>query len=238
MIESTGSTNADLAAQALAGAPDGTVLVARHQTAGRGRFDRRWEAPPGAALATSVLVRTDRPMIDWTWLPLVTGVAVLRGIRAVAPGAELELKWPNDVLVTGERAPGKLCGILCERHETPTGPVAIIGFGLNTTLTREQLPVPTATSLTLAGIDADPMEVLAAILEELDGLLTSWEQRGHVREAYTQACGSIGTALTVHVSETDRVRGVGESIDETGRLVVRTEGGLRTFSAGDVVHLR
>lgn len=238
VVESTGSTNADLASRAVAGEPDGTVLVALHQSAGRGRFDRRWEAPPGAALATSVLVRTDRPMVDWMWLPLVTGVAVLRGVRAVAPEAPLELKWPNDVLVSGGSAPGKLCGILCERHETPTGPAAVIGFGLNTTLTAEQLPVPTATSLALAGIEVAPGEVLAAILTELDALVGVWQERGHLREAYTQACGSLGAELRVMVSETEQVLGVGESIDSSGRLVVRTAEGSRAFSAGDVVHLR
>ncbi|WP_022910817.1 biotin--[acetyl-CoA-carboxylase] ligase [Aestuariimicrobium kwangyangense] len=241
VLDSTGSTNADAAVLAAAGEPDGAVVVALHQTAGRGRFDRRWEAPPGAAVATSAVVRTDRPMVDWTWLPLVTGVAVLRGIRAVAPGCELELKWPNDVLVAGGDAPGKVCGILCERHEglsTAPGAAAVIGFGINTSLTREQLPVPTATSLALAGFDVEPLTVVASVLRELDDLLAVWQERGHLREAYTAACGSIGQNLRVQVSDTEQVSGVGDSIDPAGRLVVRTADGLRAFSAGDVVHLR
>jgi BirA family transcriptional regulator, biotin operon repressor / biotin---[acetyl-CoA-carboxylase] ligase len=238
VVGSTGSTNADAAAWAAAGEPDGAVLVALHQTAGRGRFDRRWEAPPGAAVATSALVRTDRPMIDWTWLPLVTGVAVLRGIRAVAPGCDLGLKWPNDVLVVGGEAPGKVCGILCERHEGSGGAAAVIGFGINTSLTRGQLPVPTATSLALAGFDLEPLDVVASVLRELDDLLAVWQDRGHVREAYTAACGSIGADLRVQVSPTEQVSGVGDSIDPAGRLVVRTVDGLRAFSAGDVVHRR
>ncbi|MGJ6981385.1 biotin--[acetyl-CoA-carboxylase] ligase [Aestuariimicrobium soli] len=249
VVDTTGSTNADLAARAAAGEPDGTVIVALHQSAGRGRFDRRWEAPPGAALATSVLVRTNRPMGDWTWLPLLTGVAVLRGIRAAATRAgvssevldRLELKWPNDVLVRGDvqvTGAGKLCGILCERHVTPDGAAAVIGFGINTTLTADQLPVPTATSLALAGIDVDPAELLTGVLTELADLLAVWDERGHLRQDYSEVCGSLGAEVRVMVSETEQVVGVGESIDPSGRLVVRTATGPRAFSAGDVVHLR
>ncbi len=109
VVASTGSTNADLARQSREGAPAGRVLVSGHQSAGRGRLARRWEAPPDTSVACSVLVAPRRPMPEWGWLPLLVGMAVADGVRA-ATGLDARLKWPNDVLVN-ER---KLCGILCE----------------------------------------------------------------------------------------------------------------------------
>lgn len=239
-VAETGSTNRDVAEAVAAGAEDGLVRIAEHQTGGRGRFDRVWETPRGGSVAMSAMVRTERPLVDWTWLPLLTGVAVIRAIRSLCDAeqaSQLVLKWPNDVLVTGE-APGKVCGILCERHDGPAGAAAVIGIGLNVALDAAELPVDTASSLRLAGIEVDRTELVAAVLRELDLLLGVWEQRGHVREACTAVCASIGARLQVHLSETETVSGVGDSIDEQGRLVVRTPEGLRAFSAGDVVHLR
>src|SRR6478735_7289277 len=149
-VASTGSTNADLAAEARAGAPSGTVLIADHQSTGRGRFTRRWEASPGASVAVSVLLRAgDVPVARWPWLPLVTGVAVADGLRAAA-GIEAAVKWPNDVLIDDR----KVCGILAERVDD----AAVIGMGINTTLTEDELPVATATSLALAGSQASTTE--------------------------------------------------------------------------------
>ena len=125
-IASTGSTNADLAAAATAGAASGAVLVADHQSAGRGRFDRRWEAPPGSSVAVSVLLRpAEVPLQRWLWLPLITGVAVAEGLRSAA-GVDATVKWPNDVLIEGR----KVCGILSERVDD----AAVIGMGINTCL--------------------------------------------------------------------------------------------------------
>ena len=96
------STNAELARRARAGAEAGSVLVADHQTAGRGRLDRTWVSPPGSALTFSVLLAPDRvPVARWPWLPLLVGIAVAEGVRRVAE-VDCSLKWPNDVLV-GDR---------------------------------------------------------------------------------------------------------------------------------------
>ncbi len=175
VVPSTGSTNADLAARARAGGASGQVLIALHQASGRGRFDRVWEAPPGRSLAISVLIRPDLPAVKWPWLPLVTGVAVAEALLQAA-GVAAEVKWPNDVVIEGR----KVCGILAERVAAPAGagpgdagwgaeapsghgparddevarPAAVIGMGINTLLTADQLPVPTATSLLLAGSSA------------------------------------------------------------------------------------
>ncbi|WP_328701857.1 biotin--[acetyl-CoA-carboxylase] ligase [Aestuariimicrobium ganziense] len=250
-VPETGSTNRDLA-RWVAGADEAVarVLVADHQTAGRGRFDRAWTAPPGSSLAISVAVWPGREFLDWTWLPLVTGVAVLRGLGSVVGASVAErlvLKWPNDVLVAGDGGvgAGKLCGILAERVDGGVlgRPAAVIGFGINISMQADELPVPTATSLLLAAgsdeaVVPSKSEVVAAVVGELAGLLEVWERRGHLREAYTEACGSLGVPLRVHVSASEVVEGVGESVDEQGRLVVRTAQGLQSFAAGDVVHLR
>ncbi len=232
-VASTGSTNADLAAGARSGvAGAGDVLIASHQSAGRGRLARRWEAPPGASWATSVLVAPRRPMADWGWLPLLVGVAVARGVTR-ATGLTPRLKWPNDVLI-GE---GKLCGILCEAVADTSPPLAVLGFGLNTALTAEQLPVPTATSLLLAGASPEPAPVLMAILRELSGVLDDWEADVDPRPGYRELCGTLGREVTVHLPAGD-VAGRAVDVDADGGLVVDTAAGRRTFIAGDVEHLR
>src|SRR5947199_1889138 len=115
VVESTGSTNADLLARALRGEPEGTVLVTEHQQAGRGRMGRTWTTPPRAALTFSLLVRPAQvPPARRGWLPLLTGVAVVEAITGVT-GVQTRLKWPNDVLAsTSDGSSGKLAGILAE----------------------------------------------------------------------------------------------------------------------------
>lgn len=232
VVAATGSTNADLAAAARSGAAAGEVLISAHQSAGRGRLARRWEAPPGASWATSVLIAPRRPMADWGWLPLLVGVAVARGV-AEATGLEPRLKWPNDVLV-GE---GKLCGILCEGVADASPPAAVLGFGLNTALTAQDRPVPTATSLLLEGADPGPAPVLAAVLRHLAAVLAGWEAGEDPRPGYRALCGTLGRAVTVHLPG-GPVDGTAVDVDPEGALVVDTPAGRRTFVAGDVEHLR
>jgi BirA family biotin operon repressor/biotin-[acetyl-CoA-carboxylase] ligase len=163
----TGSTNADLLEEARTGAAEGLVLVAEAQTAGRGRLGRSWSSPPQAALAFSVLLRPAAvPPSSRAWLPLVTGVAVAAALRAEA-GVSATLKWPNDVLV----ADRKIAGILAEAH----GDAIVAGVGLNVTLTRAELPVPSATSLLLENAAClDRERLLAAVLTELAGRYAAW----------------------------------------------------------------
>ncbi len=144
VVAETGSTNADLAELARRGEPAGLVLVTDHQVAGRGRLGRTWTAPAGTSVALSVLLRPQRDPAAWTWLPLLAGLAVAEGLRAIADVPAV-LKWPNDVLVDD----AKICGILAERVDSPIGPACVLGLGVNVHLTAEQLPVPTATSLAL-----------------------------------------------------------------------------------------
>lgn len=240
VVRTTPSTSADVAAEARAGAGEGLVVATDHQSAGRGRLDRRWEAPPGASLAVSVLldpgaVRADR----WPWLPLLAGVA-LRGALRDDCGLDARLKWPNDVLVGGR----KLAGILVERVDTPGGPVAVVGIGLNVSMTAEQLPVPQATSLLLEGATRlEPERVLVAVLESFGAAYTRWiESAGDpeqwLRGAYVAACSSIGVVVRVELPGGAVVTGGSTGVDGLGRLVVATAHGEVAVGAGDVVHLR
>jgi BirA family biotin operon repressor/biotin-[acetyl-CoA-carboxylase] ligase len=172
VIEETGSTNAVLLGEARAGAAEGLVLVAESQTAGRGRLGRSWSSPPRAALTCSVLLRpAGVPPPARAWLPLLTGIAVAAALRAEA-GVAAGLKWPNDVLV-GDR---KIAGILAEAH----GDAVVAGVGLNVTLTRAELPVPTATSLLLENAAClDRGRLLAAVLTELASRYTAWAAGPH-----------------------------------------------------------
>jgi BirA family biotin operon repressor/biotin-[acetyl-CoA-carboxylase] ligase len=138
VVEETGSTNADLLAQARSGAGEGLVLVAEAQTSGRGRMGRRWISPPRRSLTFSVLLRPAVPAGRLGWLPLLAGVAVASALQQTA-GVDARLKWPNDVLVDG----AKIAGILAERWTN----AVVIGTGINVLQHRGELPVPTATSL-------------------------------------------------------------------------------------------
>lgn len=244
VVARTGSTNADLAGRARLGEPPGAVLITDFQSAGRGRQGRTWIAPAGTGVAMSVLVQPKE--IDpgrWTWLPLLCGLAVSDGLRQ---GLDLPavLKWPNDVLVNE----CKLCGILAERVETPTGPACVLGMGLNVTLTSDQLPVPTATSLAIAMAELGAGELVLSrttlvthILVSLERILRHWTSVDNdqvVAIAYAERCVTLGRRVRVLLGRGVEVEGMAEAVDGDGRLVVRTGSGRQVFGAGDVVHLR
>ena len=239
VVSQTGSTNADLAARARAGAESGTVLITDFQSAGRGRLGRTWTAPPGTSIAMSVLVHPhDVATARWTWLPLLAGVAVVEALRRAAE-AHAVLKWPNDVLVEGR----KICGILAERVDTPSGPACVVGMGLNVHLTEEELPVPTATSLAVLNpsrvMGRNPL--VTTILRAFAAIYSQWETTDDddlFAVSYVKRCDTIGRRVRVSLAGDRVVEGEAEAIDRAGRLVVRTGSGRETFGAGDVVHLR
>ena len=240
VLPSCPSTNAELARRARAGTEAGAVLVADHQSAGRGRLDRVWVTPPGSALTFSVLLAPERiPAARWTWLPLLVGIAVAEGVRRVAE-VDCTLKWPNDVLV-GDR---KLAGILVERIERPSGAVAVVGVGLNVSLTEDELPVHTATSLALEGAaTTDRTVVLREVLRALEALFLQWQadlgdpKLGLV-DSYVRRCSTLGRQVRVDLPSGEQVVGEATGIDTDGRLEVRTAEGRLLLGAGDVVHVR
>lgn len=237
IVAETASTNASVAERAKAGGVEGLVVVAEHQTAGRGRLDRRWEAPTRSGLAFSLLVRPEVPSVTWSWLPLLTGYAVTQAL--VAAGYEAGVKWPNDVLIGGR----KVAGILVERVETPTGPAAVLGVGLNTDLKEEELPVPTATALNLAaGPDPDRTDLLVGILTAIQETYDAWHSdplaAARLTEAYTEGCITLGQVVRVELPDGSTLAGEAVDIDPDGRLVVVTGATEHRVAAGDVVHVR
>jgi BirA family biotin operon repressor/biotin-[acetyl-CoA-carboxylase] ligase len=225
VVESTGSTNADLLARALAGEPEGAVLVAEEQHAGRGRMGRTWTSPPRAALTFSVLLKPAVPLARRGWLPLLAGVAVATAVTQVT-GVRTGLKWPNDLLT----ADAKLAGILAEA----AGDAVVVGIGLNVSTEPAELShllastrpgaLP-ATSLRAAGATAlDRASLLLAILGELEHWYRAWQRAGGdpdrsgLRAEYTRLSATIGRTVRAELPG-------GQAVSVA-------------VAAGDVVHLR
>jgi BirA family biotin operon repressor/biotin-[acetyl-CoA-carboxylase] ligase len=238
VLETVTSTNAVAAERARADAPEGLVVVAEHQTAGRGRLDRRWESPPRSSAIFSLVLRPDVPLARWPWLPLLTGYTVAKTLRA--EGYDAGVKWPNDVLI-GDR---KIAGILVERIETPDGPAAVVGVGLNVSLTVDELPVPTGTSLAIAsGAEPDRTGLLVTMLRSLQEAYDAWQAGGevasaHLRASYAAACVTIGREVRVELPGGGLLTGRATGVDPGGRLVVSGPDGEAVVGAGDVVHVR
>lgn len=193
--------------------------------------------PPMSGIAVSALIRPQVPLARWSWLPLVAGLAVADtvGEAGVAGGG---IKWPNDVLVDGR----KISGILLERVEPPAGSdlpaAAVIGMGVNVSLTADERPVETATSLLLEGAqELDRSVLVTRLLTHLDRWLAAWEDDERfdaLRDAFVSRCVTVGQYVRVTLPDGNRVEGTAETVDEFGRLVV--DG--RAFSAGDITHVR
>lgn len=243
VVEATGSTNADLVARAAAGESiDGAVLIAGHQRTGRGRHARSWQTPPGQ-LAVSAAVAVDAEHTSAAgWLSLLTGLAVRAAIREVT-GADVDLKWPNDVLAP-EGGPGagrKLCGILCEFAPAPAGGgVVVIGTGLNLDLTSAEPAIETATCLrSLTGAPVDPTALTAAYLRSLSVLLDRWpDGLTELADEYRSASATLGRQVRLVLPGDREVTGRAVDVDGEGRIVVDGPDGRVTASAGDVTHLR
>lgn len=238
VLPQTGSTNADLRAHADDEEhwPHLSALITRHQTAGRGRLDRTWVAPDGASLAISVLLRVlPGASSARGWVPLAAGAAMVDAVAAQLPGHDVAVKWPNDVLVDGR----KICGILAEA----VGEAIIVGSGINTAMTAAQLPVPTATSFAVLGVEVDEdrlvAEYLRALGEHVSALAASDDAVAiGLHAAVTERCATLGLAVRVSLPDDRVLEGVATALDAEGRLLVSEGGALRAVSAGDVVHVR
>jgi len=233
-FEELGSTNDYLCEEARRGAPEGVVAVADHQSAGRGRLDRRWESPPGASLLASVLFR---PTFDRSDLHLCTGVVALAAIDACeqVAGVRASLKWPNDLLV-GE---AKLGGVLAETEFFGDECAVVVGIGINVAW-----PGPTGVGGTCldreSGEAVDRDALLTALLAALAprrALLDTPSGRRAVAAEMRALCSTVGHRVHVELSG-GVFEGEAVEIDDAGHLVVQTEDGPRTVTAGDVVHVR
>ncbi|RAV00441.1 biotin--[acetyl-CoA-carboxylase] ligase [Mycolicibacter senuensis] len=241
VVAETGSTNADLLARSAAGEDiDGAVLLAEHQTAGRGRHGRDWVAPAGSQLALSVGVAADMvPTSGWGWLTLATGVAVADALTEVA-GLQVGLKWPNDVIVGADHQ-GKLAGILAEVAAPKQ--LVVVGLGLNVTMTAQQVPDPRAVSLAMLGASVIDRNLWAdKILRNLADRIAAWRAAGGADEALTAdyrgySC-TLGARVRADMPGGQQIEGLARAVDDTGRLVIDTGSETVTVSAGDVTRLR
>ncbi len=245
-IAETGSTNADLMAAARE-TPADRVLIADHQRAGRGRLDRRWDAPPGASLLMSVAVTQPFPAAG-AWLVLTAlGVAAHDAVASTA-GVPVGLKWPNDLVAVGTGANGtdlKLGGMLAERVD-PSGRSAsvVAGLGVNVNWPEGFPPelASTATSVNLLGGHADRVDLVVDILLRFDALLEPTPFSATACEllldAYRRRCVTIGREVRAELS-TGNIEGTAIEVASDGALIVRDgQGGRHAVTAGDVVHLR
>lgn len=243
ILDETRSTNEVAVRRAHEGAPDGLVVLADHQTGGRGRLDRTWQTPARTALTFSLLLRPDAPTRAWPWLPLLVGYAVDKTLKA--HGYDAGVKWPNDVLI-GDR---KVAGILVERVETELGPAAVLGLGINTSMTEAELPVPTATSLSLeptrehGHVTPDRSTLLVDLLATIREGYDTWQVGGDLNNmrlaaSYSSACVTIGQQVRVELPDGSTLIGDAVAIDPSGQLVVQTDEARQHVGAGDVVHVR
>ena len=233
------STNLEAVRQAKAGAKEGLCIVAREQTAGRGRLDRTWQSPKDAGLYLSIVLRPAIEMNSWPLLSLTSALAVSDAlVRACS--LKPDIKWPNDVCMNDR----KLCGILAETIETPAGPAAIVGIGINLkrTVLSDDLR-QTATSIEEAtGSEPDTERVLSELLkafaERYDVLQSSDGFEHTVREWC--ASSSYAYERRVRVSlENEMFTGITRGLDRDGALRVESDGGqIRIVRAGDVTALR
>ena len=210
-------------------APEGTVVVAEEQTAGRGRRGRTWESSARAGLWWSLLLRPPVPADRLGWLPLVIGVGVARGVRS-AVGVEVALKWPNDVLVDGR----KLAGILAERLADGS---VVVGVGINVDQDEAELPDGGA-SLRTVGIPTDRTAVLIDVLAAVAGVYREWLTGADLIREYADLSATLGH--DVHADLGDRVViGHAVRLGPSGELVVVDAGGVEhELSAGDVTLAR
>ncbi len=252
------STNRYLAEEARAGAPNGLVAVARHQTAGRGRLGRTWEAPPGQNLLVSVLLRPDPTDCPGTaglagpeqvlhsltlahCLTLAVALSAADACRDAA-GVEPGLKWPNDLVVDDL----KLAGVLAEAVDVGgDAPAVVVGLGLNVGWPgRDSDAVADALGATslarLAESPVGPDLLLEGVLEHLARRIADlFSPDGQRRQAeeYARRCATLGRQVRVE-EHSGSFTGSAVGISEDGHLLVETSSGRRAVAAGDVVHLR
>ncbi|MEP6920768.1 MAG: biotin--[acetyl-CoA-carboxylase] ligase [bacterium] len=185
-FDSLPSTNLEVAKLAVEGAPEGLCVVASEQTAGRGRMDRQWISPKGAGIYFSILLRPRLPQTQWPLITLMASLAVHEALLK-ACSLQTDIKWPNDI-ISNER---KLCGILAETVDTPSGRAVVVGIGINLTN--------------------------AAFPRELDEIATSVESATGNAPALELILQMLITALEVRYEKLHAARGPVEVVEEWGR---------------------
>jgi BirA family biotin operon repressor/biotin-[acetyl-CoA-carboxylase] ligase len=239
VLDEVDSTNRVVLDDARAGAPEGLVVVADQQSAGRGRLGRTWVAPPGGSLLVSVLLRPSLPVERVHVVTMAAGVALADAVRDVA-GIDASLKWPNDVLVRDR----KLAGMLTEADLSPgtegaKGDVRGVVLGVGVNVNWGHVPAELAGLATACDIEAgrpvDRADVLGAFLVGLDAQLRALDR---VALEYRRRLATLGRRVRVELSD-GPLLGRAVEVDVSGRLLVEVDSGcIVEVAAGDVVHLR
>jgi len=225
LLAETGSTNSDAAETAHLGEPEGLVVIAEHQTAGRGRLGRSWVSAPRAGLWLSVLLRPKADVSRWGWLPLLAGVALADTVEGS------RLKWPNDLLLNGRKAAGILA-------EAIGGTAVVVGIGLNVSQADDELPpAVNATSLRMEGLGEDRTALAIDLLTNLRRRYEA-DWKG-LHDDYLARCDTVGRRVRALLPGGAELTGEAVSVDSDGRLIVQTDDGhLCPIAAGDVTHVR
>ncbi len=207
-------------------------IVAARQTKGRGRLGREWLSPAGNLHASFLFGGLTEARVA-PELGFVAGVAAMRALRATAGDDAFQLKWPNDLLLQGE----KLGGILLECVNAGAAPVAIIGIGVNIVDAPNDTPYP-ARALSSVGPSAPSREAffqsLSDAMEEAADLWRGGEGFCRIREEWLASAAGLGQKIRVVLSN-ETIEGLLETIDGFGRLIIETNAGRRVIEAGDVL---
>ena len=227
VFQSATSTQTELAAKV--NLQHGDVFVTEYQSAGRGRLDRTFEAPKSSALLFSLYLEPKRSKLEWSVIPLLTGISLLTALKSLDQNVNFNLKWPNDLLIEEK----KVAGVLVEARENGV----IIGIGLNVEMENSQLPVANATSLALAKFgELDRNVILPELLRNLQATFELWESGSSMPlEQYREVSSTIGQEVEVHLPSGERLKSQAVDINEIGEL--RLASGV-LVNVGDVIHLR
>ena len=232
-FEEINSTNTYVAVKAKEGTSEGFVARADYQSAGRGRLDRTWQAPPRSALMCSILLS---PPTSSDEMQLVVAAVALSARSALGTLCNVypQLKWPNDLIVDDKKIAGLLAEVVT--HENSLSVVA--GIGINLTDSPEGLPATNA--LKVSGVIITPETLLEKLLEELNirrGLLDTDEGRAMLRSEYESVLETIGRSVVVEQSDVT-FPALATGIDKIGRLILNAAGEEKIISVGDVIHVR
>jgi BirA family biotin operon repressor/biotin-[acetyl-CoA-carboxylase] ligase len=229
VVEVTGSTQDDLT-QLVAEkkAHSGEVIATEFQSAGRGRLDRKFDAPASSALMFSFYIEPSREKSDWSFLPLLTGLSAIFALTKLDPEFSPTLKWPNDILL----GDGKVGGIIAQ----VSGEGVVIGVGINVGMTREELPVVSATSLGIHDFSVlDRNLILSTFLTIFEELCERWQDGEDLRHLYKERSATIGHDIRIEHPDGSHKNAKAVDVAPTGELIL--EDGSRV-SVGDIVHLR
>lgn len=241
-FECLDSTNLYVKEEAVRGSCEGLVAVADYQTAGRGRLDRKWEAPKGSGLLFSILFRPDLEEEQLFLCTNVVALAAREACQSVA-GVQVDIKWPNDLLIHEK----KLAGILAEVVREPVGfegnsvrwPAVVVGIGINLSTSGPE----SASGIGLEkarGYSVDREALLSAVLDGLCdryGLLGNSAGRAQLHDEYIDKCKTIGKRVRVDLGERALV-GQALGLSPNGQLILQDDRETIEIAVGDVVHLR